>query len=55
MLGTLWTIIIVIVAIIIIVALLRFLFGILFIAPTGIEMLGANAIDANVLSLLQPR
>ena len=55
MLGTLWTIIVVIVAIIVIVALLRFLFGILFMAPTGIELLGTNVIDANVLGLLQSR
>jgi hypothetical protein len=54
-LGTLWTIIIVIVAIIIIVALLRFLFGILFIAPTGIEQLATNVIDANTLTFMQTR
>ncbi|MDR4489997.1 MAG: hypothetical protein AB7V56_03255 [Candidatus Nitrosocosmicus sp.] len=38
MLGTLWTIILVIVAIIVIVLLLRFLFGILVIAPVGLEL-----------------
>ena len=37
MLGTLWTIILIIVAIIVIVLLLRFLFGILVIAPVGLE------------------
>ncbi len=37
MLGTLWTIILIIIAIIVIVVLLRFLFGILVIAPVGME------------------
>jgi hypothetical protein len=55
MLGTLWTVILVIVAIIIIVILLKFLFNILLIAPTGIETLGTNSIHANLLTLLQSR
>ena len=38
MLGTLWTVILIIIAIIVIVLLLRFLFGILVIAPVGIEL-----------------
>lgn len=42
MLGTLWTIILIIVAIIIIVVLVQFLMGVLFIAPIGIEHLGAD-------------
>jgi hypothetical protein len=53
MLGTLWTIIVVIVAIIIIVILLKFLFNILFIAPVGIESLGTQLIDTNILTFLQ--
>ncbi len=55
MLGTLWTVIVIIVAIIIIVLLLRFLFNILFIAPVGIESLGTNVIDSNILAILQSR
>lgn len=42
MLGTLWTIILVIVAIIVIVLLLRFLFGILVIAPVGLEFIDSD-------------
>lgn len=38
MLGTLWTVILIIIAIIVIVLLLRFLFGILVIAPVGLEL-----------------
>ena len=38
-LGTLWTIILIIVAIIVIVLLLRFLFGVLVIAPVGLEFI----------------
>jgi hypothetical protein len=38
MLGTLWTIILIIVAIIVIVLLLKFLVGILVIAPVGLEL-----------------
>jgi hypothetical protein len=42
MLGTLWTIILIIVAIIIIVVLVQFLMGVLLIAPIGIEYLSAD-------------
>ncbi|CAN5765013.1 hypothetical protein BH23THE1_BH23THE1_31340 [soil metagenome] len=42
MLGTLWTIILIIVAIIIIVILVQFLMGVLLIAPIGIEYLSAD-------------
>ncbi|MDF0682714.1 MAG: hypothetical protein P0116_17275 [Candidatus Nitrosocosmicus sp.] len=44
MLGTLWTIILIIIAIIVIVVLLRFLFGILVIAPVGLELVKSGTI-----------
>lgn len=49
MLGTLWTIILIIVAIIVIVILVQFLIGILAIAPIGIEYMGTE--PANVIAL----
>ena len=52
MLGTLWTIILVIVAIIVIVLLLRFLFGILVIAPVGLELVNAEPNIGTALSIV---
>jgi hypothetical protein len=53
MLGTLWTIILIIIAIIVIVVLLRFLFGILVIAPVGLEFVKPDATIDVVLSLVK--
>ena len=52
MLGTLWTIILVIIAIIVIVFLLRFLFGILVIAPVGMEFVKTGTPIDTVLSIV---
>jgi uncharacterized membrane protein len=51
MLGTLWTIILIIVAIIVIVLLLRFLFGILVIAPVGLEFIETGTTIDTALSI----
>ncbi len=52
MLGTLWTIILIIVAIIVIVVLLRFLFGILVIAPIGLELVKPDTTIDTALSIV---
>ena len=52
MLGTLWTIILIIIAIIVIVVLLRFLFGILVIAPVGMEFVKPGTISDIALSIV---
>ena len=52
MLGTLWTIILIIIAIIVIVVLLRFLFGILVIAPVGLEFVKPGTTIDTALSLV---
>ena len=52
MLGTLWTIILIIIAIIVIVLLLRFLFGILVIAPIGLEFVTSDATVNTALSIV---
>lgn len=53
MLGTLWTIILIIIAIIIIVLLLRFLFGVLVVAPVGLELVNSDT-NANIaLSIIR--
>ena len=53
MLGTLWTIILIIVAIIVIVLLLRFLFGILVIAPVGLELVKPGTTVDIVLPIIK--
>ena len=53
MLGTLWTIILIIVAIIVIVLLLRFLFGILVIAPVGLEFIETGTAIDTALSIVK--
>ena len=52
MLGTLWTIILIIIAIIVIVLLLRFLFGILVIAPVGMEFVKTGTPIDTALSIV---
>jgi len=52
MLGTLWTIILIIIAIIVIVVLLRFLFGILVIAPVGMEFVKPGTTTDIALSIV---
>ena len=52
MLGTLWTIILIIIAIIVIVVLLRFLFGILVIAPVGMEFVKPGTTPDIALSIV---
>ena len=52
MLGTLWTIILVIVAIIVIVLLLKFLIGIFVIAPVGLEFVKPGTTVDVALSLV---
>lgn len=52
MLGTLWTIILIIIAIIVIVVLLRFLFGILVIAPVGMEFVKPGPTTDIALSIV---
>ncbi|WP_458720670.1 hypothetical protein [Candidatus Nitrosocosmicus sp. R] len=52
MLGTLWTIILIIIAIIVIVVLLRFLFGILVIAPVGMEFVKTDTNIDTALSII---
>ena len=52
MLGTLWTIILVIIAIIVIVVLLRFLFGVLVIAPVGMEFVKPGPTTDIALSIV---
>ena len=52
MLGTLWTINLIIIAIIVIVVLLRFLFGILVIAPVGMEFVKPGTISDIALSIV---
>jgi hypothetical protein len=50
-LGTLIYIIIIIVAIIVVVALLKFLFQLFFIGPTGIEAMDIDGVSRLILSL----
>ena len=52
MLGTLWTIILVIIAIIVIVLLLKFLVGIFVIAPVGLEFVKPGTPVDMALSLV---
>ena len=52
MLGTLWTIILIIIAIIVIVLLLKFLVGILVIAPVGLEFVKPGTTADIALSII---
>ena len=52
MLGTLWTIILIIVAIIVIVILVQFLVGILAIAPIGLEFVESGTPINTALSIV---